>query len=267
MSLSGSVLIIDDEANIRNTLSRILQNAGCNVTTASVGSEALRMIMQHAFDLVFLDLRLPDMHGIAILREIRAFNKELPVIVLTGHGSINSAIEALHLEATDYLLKPVDPKLLIDRTTQILNRLRIERRKREIQSQISRLQAELAELESSSPTTSPKEASPHNHESRFIKIGALNLDLQTRRASIGESSLDIPPSSFEYLVVLARHAPKVVHYQDLVQEAQGYTVEYSEAQNLSRYHIHILRQFLEPDPKTPKFLLNVRGIGYQLVFD
>lgn len=270
MSSLGNVLLIDDEANIRVTLTRILQKAGCNVTHASSGSEALQLISGNLFDLVYLDLRLPDINGIDMLREIRRTNQLLPVIVLTGYGSISSAVEALHLEATDYLLKPIDPGVLVDRTTSILRRIKVDRRKKEIHEQIAQLQAELATLESEIELPAQQTSqgiSKTSLDSRFIKAGPFTLDLQTRRINLNSEAIDIPPASFDYFVVLARHAPGVVRYQDLVSEAQGFSAEYAEAQSLTRYHIHILRQSIEADPKFPKFILNSRGIGYQLSID
>jgi DNA-binding response OmpR family regulator len=269
MQLFGSVLIIDDEANLRNTYSRILEKAGCRVSSVSNGSEALRLIANTKFDLVFLDLKLPDMHGIEMLREIRNTDHHLPVIVLTGHGSMTSAVEALHLEATDYLLKPIDPEILVSRTTSVLMQQKNERRKRVIQEQIAQLQAELAELDLM-PLPSGQIIIQSNipfDTHRYINAGPFTLDLQTRRVSVGPTILEIPPSSFEYLVVLAKHAPQVVRYQDLVNEAQGYKVDYTEAKNLSRWHIHVLRQVIEVDSKSPTLLLNVRGVGYQFVTD
>jgi len=266
MEISGSILIIDDEASLRSTLTRILQNAGCKATSAADGSEALKLLAANIFDLVFLDLRLPDIHGLDILKTIRKIFPKLPVIVLTAHGTMNSAVEAMHLEATDYLLKPIDPEVLVSRTKLILQSQRTERRRQEIQEQISQLQAELADLDH------PSAAYPHlpqstSSDSRHLRIGPLTLDLQTKRAVLNDQALNIPPTSFDYLVVLARHAPDVVRFQTLVVEAQGYHAEFSEARELSKWHIYVLRRAIESDPKKPRYLLNVRGVGYQMVKD
>ena len=102
---------------------------------------------------------------------------------------------------------------------------------------------------------------------RFLKRGPLILDLQSRRATMGERVLALPPAAFDYLVVLLRHAPDVVQYQTLVAEAQGYQTDRREAQELSKWHIHELREALEPTPSEPRHVLNVRGVGYRLVVD
>ena len=104
-------------------------------------------------------------------------------------------------------------------------------------------------------------------EDRFFKRGALILDLQARRATFRETVLALPPAAFDYLEVLARHSPEVIPYQTLVIEAQGYRADLMEARELSKWHIHAIRQALEADPSNPQVLLNVRGTGYRLVVD
>ena len=94
------------------------------------------------------------------------------------------------------------------------------------------------------------------------------MDLHTRRISMGgKQSGFLPPTSFEYLLVLARHAPNVVDYQTLVAEAQGYQASPREAQELVKWHIHHIRQAIEPDVSHPSYVINVRGSGYRFVAD
>jgi DNA-binding response OmpR family regulator len=93
------------------------------------------------------------------------------------------------------------------------------------------------------------------------------LDLHKRRLLIDEQTINIPPTSFDYLLVLARHSPNVVNYQTLVAEAQGYQADPREAQELTKWHIHQLRQAIEQDAHYPSYLINVRGTGYRLVAD
>jgi two-component system response regulator RegX3 len=93
------------------------------------------------------------------------------------------------------------------------------------------------------------------------------LDMHARRLSLGEKVISLLPTSFDLLLVLARHAPDVVDYQTLVSEAQGYKVDVREAQELVKWHIHHIRQAIEPDVHNPIYLLNVRGVGYRLIAD
>jgi DNA-binding response OmpR family regulator len=285
----SNILVIDDEESLRHTLGRVLRQAGYEVTTASDGNEALRLI--HAgyegaspYDVVYLDIRLPGMDGLQILKEIRQMEaagmahragqahrageaqSHLPVILLTAYGSLTTALEALRLGATDYLLKPLDPEVLVARTRIILEEQAVERRRQEVREQIAALQEELRSLEAGRLTNSPPEGLPASGD-RFFKSGPLILDLQARRATFREAVLALPPAAFDYLSVLARHAPDVIPYQTLVTEAQGYQADRLEARELSKWHIHAIRQALEPNPNQPRYLLNVRGTGYRLVVD
>jgi DNA-binding response OmpR family regulator len=266
MSISGHILVIDDETSLRHTLARILQRANFEVTTAASGQEGLSLLGQHPFDLVYLDIRMPDMSGMEVLKKIHATLPDVPVVLFTAQPDLNSAVEALRQGATDYLLKPLQPGDMIQRTETILARQERERRKRQIKSQIEALETELKNLEndeiSQAPTTSPE-----NGDDRFLTRGKITLDLLARRLTLNGQDLNLPPTTFDYLLVLLRHAPGVVDYQTLVTEAQGYEVEFREAQELVKWHIHQIRQAIEPDERNPRYLINVRGTGYRFVAD
>jgi DNA-binding response OmpR family regulator len=266
MNASGHILIVDDEASLRQTLARILQRAGFEVTTAAAGNEALALVSEQSFDLIYLDIRMPDTSGLEVLRTIHAELPELPVILFTAQPDLNSAVEALRSGATDYLLKPLKPQTVIDRAQSILAGKLKERRKRELQRQIDTLQAELNALEREE-TNPAKQGLPQVviSDDRFVRRGMLTLDMHTRRVSMNERVINLPPTSFDYLLVLARHTPNVVDYQTLVSEAQGYETDPHEAQELTKWHIHHIRQAIEPDARNPIFVINVRGMGYRLV--
>ncbi len=288
----GRVLVVDDEASVRNTLTRILRQGGCEVTSAGDGDQALSMIAeaqaaQAPYNLMYLDIRLPGRDGLQTLRELRQQDAHLPVILLTAFGSLQTALEALRLGATDYLLKPVDPDVLLARTLVLLKEQAIERRRGEIRAEIERLREELHALDQAYPQESSfpagasfpaardqaplSDAEPMvagaSPRERFLKHGALILDLQAKRATLGTTVIALPPATFDYLVVLARYSPEAVDYQTLVTEAQNYQVEPSEARELAKYHIHVLRQAMEKEPKQPQYIHNVRSVGYRLVVD
>jgi DNA-binding response OmpR family regulator len=142
-----------------------------------------------------------------------------------------------------------------------------ERRKRELQRQIEALQDKLNALDKSvreeKADSSFQQISAPN--GRFIILGTLMLDLFARRVTVDNRAVDIPPTSFDYLLVLARHSPNVVDYQTLVSEAQGYETDRREAQELTRWHIHHIRQAIETDSRKPAHVINVRETGYRLV--
>lgn len=266
MNITGHILVIDDEASLRKTLARILQQAGFEVTTAESAEQGLDYLKTTQYDLVMTDLRMPGMHGMDALKLIHTNYPSLPVVLFTAQPDINSAVDALRLGATDYLLKPIKPEAIIERAKNILLDQQREKRKREIQHQIEALQNELKNLEKGEGAKPPLPAAMPEKE-RFIKRGSLVLDLHARRVLLNDEPLNTPPTSFDYLLVLARHAPDVVDYQTLVAEAQGYQTDTREAQELTKWHIHQLRQIIEKDARNPVRLLNVRGTGYRLVAD
>ena len=168
MSNSGHILIIDDEATLRQTMARILQQAGFEVTTAENGEQGLSFIKTTNFDLIFMDLRMPGMAGMDVLKLIHAGYPNLPVILFTAQPDLNSAVEALRNGATDYLLKPLKPQAVIERAQSILANQQKENRKREITLQIEALQAELKSL--TSGQTGPLQAASVGSD-RFLKRG------------------------------------------------------------------------------------------------
>lgn len=258
------VLVVDDEANLRQSLARILHQLGCEVTTAADGVEALQRLEATPYDLVYLDIRLPGMDGLEVLRQVHDRYPQLAVVLLTAYASIKTAVEAVRLGATDYLIKPINPDVLIARTRTILADQAVQRRRHEIQEQIDALQAELKALDQS-PEVAPTLALPA--DDRFLRRGRLVLDLHARRATYADRVLTLPPTAFDYLLALARHAPDVVPYQTLVVEAQGYQTDLRQAQELTKWHIHMLREALERESAGMCQLLTVRGTGYRLVVD
>lgn len=269
MNMEGHILIVDDEAALRQTMARILQRAGYEVTTSATANEGLTLASTHPFDLVYLDIRMPDMSGLELLKILHEKYPDLPVILFTAQPDLNSAVEAVRSGATDYLLKPLKPQTVLERTEAILEKNWKERRKREIQRQIESLQAELNTLEKGAGEEKVDSASQQVPASsdRFVRLGALTLDLYARRVTVDDRVVSIPPTSFDYLLALVRHSPNVVDYQTMVSEAQGYETDTREAQELTKWHVHHIRQAIEPDPRKPAHVINVRGMGYRLVME
>jgi DNA-binding response OmpR family regulator len=269
MNQGGHILIIDDEASLRQTMARILLRVGFQVTTVSSGQESFAVLNEQAFDLVYLDIRLPDMNGLEILKTIRTQFPELPIILFTAQPDLHSAVEALRSGATDYLMKPLKPETVIERTRQVIEEQYKKKRRRAILQQMEALQAELDAIDEVENSQKKVTGSlPMGRLSdRFIQRGILNLDLHTRRAIIKDRVVSLPPTSFDYLLVLTRHSPNVVDYQTLVSEAQGYVSDAREAQELTKWHIHNIRQAIETDDRNSIHVINVRGSGYRLITD
>ena len=187
---NGHILIIDDEATLRQSLARILQQAGFETTTAENADQGLAFIDTTAFDLVFMDLRMPGIAGLDALKLIHNNYPNLPVVLFTAQPDLNSAVEALRNGATDYLLKPLKPQIVIENAQKIIANRQKEKRKEEIMQQIESLQAELKSLNNGDTGPLPTiRVDAH----RFIKRGVLVLDLHKRCLNINEQTINLPP--------------------------------------------------------------------------
>ena len=265
MTPQKSILIVDDEDHLRHSLSLILQKENYRVETAASAEEALNCFKERDYDLMFLDLNLPGMSGIDLLAEVHNQAPHMPVLILTAHAALDSAIQAVRLGARDYLIKPVEPVLILIRVAEILAESEQPARKKEIVSQIQALLAELQKMEGGDVTpTSTLAALPSADPARFLKKGMFELDLHARHATLNGQYIQVTGVYFDYLSTLLRHAPKAVAYKTLVKESQGYEVENTEARDLARWRIHELRKIIETDPEQPHYILTVRGTGYRL---
>jgi len=115
-----SILVVDDDENVRSSLAMILQKAGFRVLTTGLGQSALHMICREHLDMVLLDLSLPDIHGLSLLPKIQTKHSDLPVIILTATPTPDTIAEASRLKIQGYLLKPLDPDILVERVRSVL---------------------------------------------------------------------------------------------------------------------------------------------------
>lgn len=263
--VAHTILIIDDETNLRHTLALILQREGYSVTTAGSATEAIQALQAGAFDLAFLDLKMPDIDGIQVLPDIRQLYPEMPVLILTAHATLDSAIEAVRQGARDYLLKPIDPPQILERVKEIIEETNQARRRRQIMEEFKELLAELHHIQTKEPVPTPTVNSNTNDPARFLQRGPIALDLLTRHATLGDRALSLSPTAFDYLATLIRHSPDPVTYETLVMESQGYKPNSIEARDMARWRIHELRKALEQDSRQPEYIITIRSIGYRLV--
>ncbi len=266
MPTNASILIIDDEPNLRRSLGLILQRAGYAVTTASNAMEAIHLLQAGAYDLAFLDIKLPDQSGIQLLPQIREMYPDMPVLILTAHATLDTAIGAVRLGARDYLLKPIDPENILIRVEAILSE-HSPKRRREIATQLQSLLTELQSINGNEPPHSSKAVPATRVDpTRYLKCGPIVLDRHTHSVQFKDNNSSLPPSTFEYLVTLVRHSPQPVTYEKLVSESQGYqNVSRAEAREIARWQMHEIRKVLEPDPRHPQLIITVRDLGYRLV--
>jgi two-component system alkaline phosphatase synthesis response regulator PhoP len=261
----ASILIVDDEQNLRRSLSLILQREGYQVTAAGNAADAMRYLEAGEFQLAFLDIKMPERDGMSLLADIREAYPSMPVFILTAHATLDSAMQAVRGGAKDYLLKPIDPEVIVRRVRETLEDQRLPRRRKEITSQLHELLDELQHIEHPPDTSQGVEHASSSEQARYLQRGIFTLDLPLREVTWEGRTAQLPPSTFNFLVSLLRHAPEPVAYQTLVRESQGYDLSRAEARELARGHVHELRKALEPDLKHPRYVVTVRDVGYRLI--
>jgi DNA-binding response OmpR family regulator len=230
---------VDDEQGIRFFLEKTLSKAGHAVTTAGSGEQALEALRDKRFDLMMLDLRLGGrVDGLRVLEAVRWRWPSTVVIMLTAHGSLETAQAAIEEGVDGYLLKPVEPSEVRDAVEDAL-----ERRRRVV--------------ESHAETTAGK---------KHIQMGPFFIDRKKYVATFEGERLDLTRREFRLLAHLIDNTQRVVPPPELVRVARDYDPEdIQEARDIIKWYIHRLRQKVEPNPSDPRYIVNVRGVGYRFV--
>ena len=223
--MSRTILVVDDEPVLRETLAEALDADGFRVVTAADGREALSRFREHQPDLVVLDLMLPELSGIEVCRIIRA-ESGVPIVMLTAKTSELDKVVGLELGADDYVTKPFSLRELSARIRALLRRT----------EQLAEAPAPLVEL------------------------GALTVDLAGHRLLRDGERVPLKPKVFELLAYLLRHPGQVLTREQLLEQVWGY--DYAGETRTVDVHIHWLRAAIEPDPAEPAYLHTVRGVGY-----
>jgi DNA-binding response OmpR family regulator len=221
-----TILVVDDEHKIVKTVQAYLENAGFRVVTAGDGQMALTVFRHERPALVVLDLGLPKLDGLDVARTLRK-DSSVPIIMLTARVDEADKLIGLELGADDYVAKPFSPRELTARVRAVLRRVGGER-----------------------------ERSPAP-----IVSGDVQIDLERRRVSIGGRAVELSPTEFDLMTVLARYPGRVFTRLELLDRVQGYAFEGYE--RTVDAHVKNLRQKIEPNPKDPQYVLTVYGVGYK----
>jgi DNA-binding response OmpR family regulator len=231
--MAQKILVVDDEQKMVKLVRAYLEGAGYKVVAAFNGQQALTLFRHEQPDLVVLDLMLPEIDGLDVARTIRR-SSDAPIIMLTARADETDRLVGLELGADDYVVKPFSPRELVARVRAVLRR-----------------------TAKSSADAEAFAAPP------VINVGELSLDLGRREVRLAGRPVDLTTIQFDLLAVLARRPGQVFTRLQLLDAVQGETFEGYE--RTIDAHIKNLRQALGDDPRDPRYILTVRGVGYKML--
>ena len=224
---AGRVLVVDDNKVSRLLLARGLEQQGHRVTFAENGRLALDLLHAQPFDLVLLDVMMPEVDGLEVCRRMRALGDSTPVLMLTARDDESDRLVGLELGADDYVAKPFSPKELVARVRAVLRR---------------------SEGLSAQP--------------ELVRVGnEVELDIPRMEATIRGRRVDLTRTEFQLLVTLARQPGRIFTRAQLLDAVHG--VAFDSYERAIDAHVKNLRRKIEPDPRAPRYLLTAFGVGYR----
>jgi DNA-binding response OmpR family regulator len=256
--MTVKVLIVDDEKTARKSLADILRLEGYDVIAVEDGPSALALLNEHDVDLMLLDIRMPGMDGIEVMQQATEVSPDTQIIMLTAHGSMESAIESLRYGAHDYLIKPSSPQEILSSVAGALARHAEAQHKRLLLVQMETSLQQLKDAEGVAQTSIAGQ--------RVIALpDGVMVDLARREIWRGNEHVTLTPTEGKLLKVLLENKGRVMTHRDLVFLVQGYEITDWEAPEVLRPLVSRLRRKLSTFPDGDKWIANVRGTGY--VFD
>jgi DNA-binding response OmpR family regulator len=222
-----TVLVVDDEPKIVQLARDYLEHAGFAVLTARDGRAALASLRSAKPDLVVLDLGLPGLDGLDVTRAARK-DSNVPIVMLTARGEESDKLVGLELGADDYIVKPFSPKELVARVRAVLRR-----------------------AESAGEVSSAE----------VIRAGDVALDVPRMRVTVGGRPVDVTPTEFHLLAALARQPGRIFTRTQLLDAVRG--VAFESYERAIDAHVKNLRRKIEPNPREPRYVLTVYGVGYK----
>ena len=224
------VLVVDDEPQIRRALRLVLRANGYEVTEVAAGEAALDALSMSLYDVMILDLVLPDVDGVEVCRRVREWS-EMPVLILSAHGEDDVKVRALDEGADDFVSKPFSAPELLARMRRALRR--------------------------AAAAAAP--AQP------LVSIGEVEIDLLRRRVSRRGEEVHLTPTEYDLLRVLVQEAGRVMTHGHLLRSVMGRG--YEDANGTLRVHVASLRKKLEADPSRPRIIKTEPGVGYRVDVD
>ncbi|OEF95589.1 response regulator transcription factor [Desulfuribacillus alkaliarsenatis] len=230
---SKRILIVDDEESILKLIKYNLEKAGFDTITASDGEKALAIASEEKLSLVILDLMLPGMDGIDVCKTLRQNKVKVPIIMVTAKDDEFDKVLGLELGADDYLTKPFSPRELLARVKAILRRVEDN-----------------------------QQDNNNDDNNETISIGELSINTATYEVVYNNETIELTPKEFELLRVLATNKGRVISRDQLLNTVWDY--DFVGDTRIVDVHVSHLREKIEEDPKNPKYIKTVRGIGYKL---
>lgn len=267
------VLIVDDEQNILLYLSEALEDEGYAITTKGSGKEAVTVLEKENFDLILVDLKLRDIDGLEVMREAKKYSPDTVVIMLTGHGSLETAVEAMRFGAFDYLLKPCSIQDLrtslrrgLENRQSSLEQKRLASQARQFARAVFDVGAVASgvdpNLASSSASHGAKGGAAAKDE-EIVQVSDVIVDVRKHEVRRSSDLLNLTPTEFNLLLTLMNNAGRVLSCKYLVKQVHNYDLSEYDSRSMIRVHIKHLRHKIEHDPNNPEYIINVRGLGYK----
>jgi DNA-binding response OmpR family regulator len=249
------LLLVDDEQPIRHSLGEILRLEGYEVVTAESGEAAIEHLKDQTFDLVLLDLKMPGLSGLDVMHFINNVAPDTKVILLTAHGSLESAIEALRQGAHDYILKPASSHTILHSLEQALSKRAELQHRRLLVEQLETSIQRLRDAEK-------METKPSFDQQTAILGDDVVLDIPRREIWRGNRKISLTPAEGRLMKILLENRGRVLSHRELVFLVQGYETTEKEAPAVLRPLISRLRRKLSVFEGGDNWIVNVRGTGY-----
>jgi len=241
------ILIIEDDTELADVIARKLENAGFATLSTTDGLEGVRLVDSDELDLILLDLTLPDVDGIDVLRHLRQ-RTALPIVIISGRTEEAERVVGLELGADDYMAKPFG-------LNELLARVRVVLRRAEgtvVDTSLSETLSAAAERQQPVPTAA---------EAEVLSAMDIEMNIPARRVWVGGEEVPLTRTEFLILQTLLENQGKVISHQMLLQAAWG---EETDDTHLVEVHMANLRAKIEDDPRCPRRIQTVRGFGYRL---
>lgn len=270
--MNAHILLVEDDTDLRDVLAQTLRKAGYMVTDVPDGRQAIDILTQQTdmgrrcCDIVLTDIVMGEIDGIEVLNVARSLPDAPEVILLTGYGSLETAIEAVRNNAFDYINKPSSRHMLLERIAAALEHRRTKQRQSKAVAIVESL-ADFADattpehlLNSVAPAHKPPEAlSTPQEDTRYLSIGEMTIDRHRQQVWFRNTLLHITRTEYSILMCLAEVPGRVVTFDTIVRQTHRYELERGEAHDLLRSHIRNLRKKVDR-----RYIVSVYGTGYML---